>query len=293
MYGLITDRTQENILRLAELSTKGYKQMTASEKKEWLGNPLDMTAVNLIPQGPYYSSAVDLKYTNDAIIATANTAGIYLYAVSIIGNAADYEGKTFTLSAEYAGSQIALYWHDDNGYEYAGASLSAGGKVTFTVTENTAKRAYLALYVYVTTDVEVAAGTTARFSKVMLENGAEQHEYVPYVEIVPTKATKGAYNYSDLNRVERAVSEISNTLGLGLITKTDWKVWDIPRQSDMERYLNNIKTIRNVLSIEVDIPESMNKLDYNFANNIETVLLTALTRSDYFYRSGELFLGEI
>ena len=295
MYGLITDRTQENILRLTELSEKGFSNMTASEQEEWLGgNPLSAEGANLLPCGPYTSSAVELEFFNDAIIATATKAGTQLFAVVVIGGAADYLGKTITLSAEHiSGGQVGLYWYDSNGYESAGVILTEGGKITATLSNNNSNRTQLAMFMYVTTSAEVSVGTQVRFNKVMFEFGAVQHEYVPYTEIIPTKATKGAYNYSDLNRVERTVAGISNTLGLGLVTKTDWQVWDIPRKADMDRYLNNIKTIRNSLSIEADIPETINKLDYNFANNIEMVLLAALTRSDYLYRSGELFLGEI
>ncbi len=299
MQHLITDRMRENVLRLQALSAKVMSGMTAAEQKEWLGNPLEASATNLIPYGPYYSSTVDLEYKHDAIIATANASGTYRYAISIIGEAANYEGKTFTLSADYIGSadggtpRIALYWHDDNGFEYAGASLTGAGSVTFAVTENTANRAFLALYVYVTTDAGVSAGAKARFRGIMLENGAERHEYVPYTEVLATPATKGAYNFSDLNRVERAVAEISEILGLDLPTKTDWAMWDIPRSADMERYLNNVRIIRRAFSVETEIPNTINELTYSGANNIERVLLDGYERLNWQPRSGELFCGEV
>ena len=299
MQGLITDRGRENVLRLKELSSKGFSAMTADEQKEWLGDPFEATGANLLPHGPYYSSAVELEYKHDSIIATANAEGIYLYAISIIGEASKYEGKSFTLSADYFRAtgggtpQIALYWHDDNGFEYAGASLTKAGSVTFPVAENTAGRAYLALYVYVTTDVAVQAGATARFGGVMLEKGVTRHEYAPYTEVLPTPATKGAYNYSDLNRVERAVAEISRGLGLRLTTKTDWRMWDIPRSSDMERYLNNIRIIRDALSLETTIPETINELTYSGANSIEAVLLEGYKRLKSSPCCGELFCGEV
>ena len=111
----------------------------------------------------------------------------------------------------------------------------------------------------------------------MLESGATRHPYVPYTEILPTLATKGAYNYSDLNRVERAVAEISDLAGLGLTTKTDWKMWDIPTASDMSRYLANIASIRALVADDtVPIaPASMNNLTYSEANNIELILSAA------------------
>lgn len=299
MWGLITDRERSNVLRRNELSAKGFANMTAEEQKEWLGNPLDETGVNLLPPGPFYSSAVELVYSSDSIVATTSAAGIYLYAISIIGDAANYEGKTFTLSADYIGTanggtpQIALYWHDDSGFEYAGASLTEAGSVTFTATENTAGRASLALYVYVTTDATVEAGAAARFGGIMFENGSERHEYSPYTEVLPTATTKGAYNYSDLNRVERAVSDLSRIYGLNLITKTDWRMWDIPTKSDMERYLNNIREIRRACGSNVNPPASMTGLTYSGANDIEKILLAGYQVAKKSYRTGELYSGEV
>lgn len=281
MRGLITDRTQQNVSRRNTLSAKGWYGMTPEERAEWSGNPLNTVGANLLPYGPNYSSSVEVKYRDGEIIATSNTAGIYLYAISIIGSASDYENKTFTLSADYIESvgggspQLALYWHDDGGFDFAGASISTADSVTFTISPNTNGRAYLAMYVYVTTAESVASGASARFGGVMLEIGDTRHPYIPYTEVVPTMSTKGAYNYSDLNRVERAVAEISERVGMNLTTKTDWAMWDIPTSSDMERYLSNVKTIREHYSIETEIPETMNNLTYEDANNIEKILSIA------------------
>ena len=283
MKGLITDRTQRNVYYRKELSAKGWASMTLAERADWLGNPLSAEKVNLFACGPYYSSAVDLKYRSEEILATTNTAGVYLYAISIIGEAKDFVDKVFTLSVDSITAsgngtpQLAAYWHDDFGFEYAGASLSTSGSVTFDTTEwpNTNRRQYLAIYVYVTTHETVTAGASARFGRVMLENGATRHPYVPYTEILPTLSTKGAYNYSDLNRVERAVAEISDLAGLGLVTKTDWKMWDIPTASEMSRYLGNIASVRALIADDANVPvtpTSMSNLTYNEANNIELIL---------------------
>lgn len=281
MKGLITDRTQYNVFRRALLSAKGKQGMTSAEMAEWLGDPMATTDANLLPNGPYYSSAVGLKYKNNEIVATANAAGVYLYAISIIGEAVKYENKTFTLSIENliattgAIPQLAVYWHDDNGYEYAGASILGAGSVTFNTANfpNTNGRANLALYVYVTTSASVVAGATARFVGVMLNNGATKSKYVPYTEVVATDCTKGAYNYSDLNRVERAVEEISDLVGLGLTTKTDWIMWDVPTATEMARYINNVRAIKDHFGIDIELPTTMNNFTYESANNIEKILL--------------------
>lgn len=88
-------------------------------------------------------------------------------------------------------------------------------------------------------------------------------------------ATKGAYNFSDLNRVETAVAELAELLGLTLETKTDWTPWDTPVQADMERYLGNVAAIRDAYPGDAELPSlpvSMIGLNYIGANNIEKVL---------------------
>ena len=71
MLGLITDRSQQNVYYRSNLSGKGWSGMTTAEKAEWLGNPLDTTGVTLFACGPYYSSAVAIKYRSEEILATA------------------------------------------------------------------------------------------------------------------------------------------------------------------------------------------------------------------------------
>lgn len=118
---------------------------------------------------------------------------------------------------------------------------------------------------------------------------------------------KGTYSYTDLNRVEQAVSQIADhfqSLGFAqnLQTKTDWglpgnfSVSSWPTESQMERYLRNISEIRKAFFIGTPAPNSMENLNWNGANNIEKVLETAFERisgikQTYRY-SGEIFAGE-
>ena len=275
MLGLITDRSQRNVYRRKELLNKGWAGMTTEERAEWEGNPFNVMGSNLFACGTNYSSSVELKYRNKEIVATTLVAGSYLYAVSILGKASDFNNKIFTLSAEFASpAKIEMFWHDGNGYNFAGGTLlSAGSTLVDTITfPNTNDREYLAAYIYVTQDTPVEAGKSVIFGKVMLENGGVKHEYVPYTEILATDATKGAYNYSDLNRVERAVEEISDRVGLNLITKTNWQMWDLPTETDMIRYLGNVNTIKTYFGININLPASMNNFTYEYANNIELIL---------------------
>lgn len=91
---------------------------------------------------------------------------------------------------------------------------------------------------------------------------------------------RGAYNYSDLNRVESAVAELSEFLELGLATKTDWGMWDVPTHADMSRYISNLQTIKERCLSIGEIPTAMNGLTYEVANNIEKMLLEAYQNKD-------------
>lgn len=110
------------------------------------------------------------------------------------------------------------------------------------------------------------------------------------------EAAKGAYNYTDLNRVESAVAEIAESLGLTLDTKTDWTLWDVPTESDMSRYLGNVEKIKNACpnkTLFPAVPSRMARLTYETANRIEEILIMADRSSDAIPRSGELYCGEV
>lgn len=109
-------------------------------------------------------------------------------------------------------------------------------------------------------------------------------------------AAKGAYNYSDLNRVETAVSELSEFYNLGLVTKTDWTKWDTPTQADMTRYLSNIGVIRSMCFANLTLPPlpaTMDHLTYRVANDLEEILGIAYQIADSTPRAGEIFTGEV
>lgn len=265
---LITDRKKENVTRVTELSLKTWNTMTASEKAEWSGNPLTSTVVaNLIP--PHGDS---VKVRDGSIIAEE-------YGAIVIGNASDFSGKTVTLSAEFmsARGELSLGWSD--GMD-AGCVLSAAGSVTETITESDGTQ--LILY--------VSAGY---YGKAMLELGRTRHAYVPYTEVVATEATKGAYNISDLNRVERAVAEIAEMLGVSVETKTDWNIWDVPEKTDWDRYIGNIRLLQEVCGETTMLPEKIDKLTYSTANEIEAVLLRCRKIAEGSVRCGEVFCGEV
>jgi hypothetical protein len=301
VLGLITDRTQENVERRNLLARKGWAGMTETERTEWLGDPWG-TSANLAATGRYVAMGATLEYQCQGVVATAFWDGVYIFASSIVGPAEKFEGKTLTLSVDAVSTvgggtpNIVAYWMGNGTYEYAGGSLSGAGSVTFTTTDNVENQPYLALFIYVTTDTSISAGAITKYWGLMLNEGSTRQPYVPYTAILPTAATKGAYNYSDLNRVELAVAEISKQCGLNLVTKTDWQPWDVPTQSDMARYLSNVGAIRGICPSRDNLPTlppSMYSMTYTTANAIETILETAEAYVRKSYRCGDLYCGEV
>lgn len=120
---------------------------------------------------------------------------------------------------------------------------------------------------------------------------------------------KGVYSYTDLNRVEgnvKLLAEALTKLGyfLNIAVKTDWELpgdfsavgW--PAESQMERYLRNVCTIRNFFPLEGkgSLPKSMDKLTWQSANLIEMILEHAWGRIEGIKQvwkySGEIYAGE-
>ena len=104
-------------------------------------------------------------------------------------------------------------------------------------------------------------------------NAAERNEWL-------SGSMKGSYNVSDLNRVGAAVEYLTEALysmgyNVPTVPKDDWTETDIPTQTQMTRYIENIHTLRDHLPyVAPDAPESATGLDYQKANNIEEILYT-------------------
>lgn len=111
---------------------------------------------------------------------------------------------------------------------------------------------------------------------------------------------KGAYNYTDLNRVGNATLYVKNFYkmiegDIDVNPKTNWKVEDIPTAEQMNTYLNDIKKIKSTAKSTLELPLSMDKLNYEGANQIERVLVEAYRKAeekirDFIY-SGETDSG--
>lgn len=110
---------------------------------------------------------------------------------------------------------------------------------------------------------------------------------------------KGAYNASDMNRVEEAVEFVAAVLTavnenikaemarLGVASdgifmsdinvppmtiKKDWTIDDIVDESSGKRYIDNIKAVVRQIAIAVKIPDTIDRLTFGDANIIEAAL---------------------
>lgn len=117
--------------------------------------------------------------------------------------------------------------------------------------------------------------------------------------------SRGAYNYSDLNRVENAVKYLADQLNscgypVEILGVRTWKATDVPTLSDMTRYIENVRRIRSAfstLATTPQVPASMRKLTFSQANDIEQILadvdmLIGNVISSYTF-CGEVFGGEL
>lgn len=132
-----------------------------------------------------------------------------------------------------------------------------------------------------------------------LENmtAAELEEYL--------SGLKGAYNASDLIRVESAVEYIAGRItAAGMHSAVDvYTLWDrsmYPEPAEMDRYLTNIRILRALLPMAEDVPpvpQDMDRLNFDEANDIEKILIAvddAITRiTKSWYYSGDIYAGEV
>jgi hypothetical protein len=110
--------------------------------------------------------------------------------------------------------------------------------------------------------------------------------------------SKGVYSWEDLNRVEQAVDTLSRQAAeAGIVfqpvVKLDWAepgAFDIqqwPVQSQMRRYLQNVKNLCSAVGVTARLPQSMEKLTWEGANQIERALLAVYTKLQRTQVTGE------
>lgn len=130
---------------------------------------------------------------------------------------------------------------------------------------------------------------------------------------------RGAYNASDLNRVNRAMDYLHSRIkdrGYGWyqlqtvhhnIDGNEWDddTWtgdDIPLRADAAKYIDNVKSFHDCMPL-VDIemppcPENMEQFTHEKANDIERILIAADSGVHYLdvieeFYAGEIWAGEV
>lgn len=93
-----------------------------------------------------------------------------------------------------------------------------------------------------------------------------------------SSSLKGAYNYTDLNRVEKWCEYLYNLfLKYGfketIIVKTDWNMSDFPTRTQIDRIRKNIETLKGFCtSILTETIIYNNTMNYEQANALEKIL---------------------
>ena len=124
-------------------------------------------------------------------------------------------------------------------------------------------------------------------------------------EDVDARNGKGTYNASDLNRVAAAMNYVAGRLesagyGPHISPKTGWKDDDWVDPSAQAVYLGYLTELRSqfaMMQTTPPVPNDMEKLTYQEANDIEKILedidrLLNNAAQAWFY-SGDLFSGEV
>lgn len=115
---------------------------------------------------------------------------------------------------------------------------------------------------------------------------------------------KGTYNYTDLNRIEEWTEYIAEQLilyGYNVdittnIILVDWTMEDFPTKIAMRIIRNNVQKLKDAFIAFTNVPDSLEKMTYQKANDLEKVLheLDTLINNMIasFYYSGTFYSGE-
>lgn len=116
---------------------------------------------------------------------------------------------------------------------------------------------------------------------------------------------KGAYNVTDLNRVNAAVEYLAGVFTsygytVSLQATPTWAIGEIPTEEQMGAYLSNVAALRAVINMPVAtpaVPADMALLTYIEANNIEQILVDInqllLNAAAAWFYSGDVYCGEV
>lgn len=175
----------------------------------------------------------------------------------------------------YSGADTA---HIDTGlsaetpYAYAVEAFNSGGASTRVTLEATTTGLVL-----ITDRTQQDVDRIRELAKKLNVGTATVEELAEWNSI----ALKGSYDYSDLNRVGDAVQYLSEILkshgyDCPVSPKLDWSESGRGAPSDMAQYLQNVQTLRGILTLlpeTPNVPADMEKLTWQEANAIEQILV--------------------
>lgn len=172
------------------------------------------------------------------------------------------------------------------------------GQTWSTVAERSANDIYVVALTIINSVGAVAETTFTLYYSLHLVTDRTQAD-------VTAKNEKGTYGASDLNRVGAAINYVADKLReMGyaprVSPKSDWSdlEWLTPNAS--AAYLADLEELRRqfaMMQTTPGVPDDMERLTYQKANNIEKILedinflLTKASNSWFF--GGELFSGEV
>ncbi len=107
---------------------------------------------------------------------------------------------------------------------------------------------------------------------------------------------KGALSYTDFNRIESGIQELSGIVGATVSVKTDWLSNGYLTVSDAARWLVNINAIRSKCSGMSTTPAmpstTLSRLTFSQMNQLEQILFDVETLAGaHMSYSGEVFTG--
>lgn len=255
--------------------------MTAEERDEWNGN----LGKNLFDTSLFGNNTRLLLSTANDVIKITALENISTSALSVIEyDPFDYglytdENNRLTIGVDSinvpAGavckirlSRYKYNWTDSVSTNYT-PEIQPNSYVTYTI--DTSKGGHK-LRIMVG---GLSSGQSVVIRGFRINRGTSVYPYVPYGALGVNDAIRGAYNYTDFNRVESAVLYLSSFAGLNLTTKTNWTANDIMSIDEFEnRYLANVNAVCSALGVS-GVGAKFSRFDYNAANSIEKALQAA------------------
>lgn len=125
------------------------------------------------------------------------------------------------------------------------------------------------------------------------------------LQLITDRTGPGKYDWQDFNRVGAAVRYLVDLLAtygyaVDAAPRSDWVRGDIASIAQLERYLQDVKNLRSCTdagSLMPELPETMARLTWTGANNIERVLelleYYIFRMLEAWFYSGEIESGEV